>query len=933
MAVELATAYVSLAVSSRGLGKDVARELAGTEGAAAAAGKRAGSRFSDGFSKVVDIGKKVSLGLGAAAIGAAGYGLKIAASNEQAQISFTTMLGSAKKAGKFLKDLQAFAAKTPFEFPELQTAASSLISAGINADKVIPIMTTLGDVTAGMGTGADGVKRATIAIQQMTAAGKISGEDLNQLRDAGIPVYDLLAKATGKAKEEVVALAQKGKLGSKELKQMMSALETGKGLERFSGLMDKQSASLSGMVSTFKDTLGQGLANEVQPLIPLIKDGLGVAGEKLAGLRPVVADGLKNVLTWSANLVKEWQAGQGAGGQLRDVFTGIKDAVVGVVDWFVRYRDILLPLGAAIATVVAGIKVWTLVTKTQAAISKGIIAVQAAMNAVMAANPIGIVVIAIAALVAALVVLYKRNETVRRIIDAAWAGIKRAVSAVVAWFRDTAWPILSRIFNAIGTVVKWLWTNIIKPHFNNMRIVIGAVASFIATTVWPKIKGAFDKIGSAGKWLWEKILRPAFNAMKPAVAAVGTAFSKTKDVIATAWGKLEGIAKKPIKFIINTVINDGLIGGYNWLAKKIGGSTLGRIPLPKGFKTGGVLPGYTPGRDVHRFYSATGGVLDLSGGEAVMRPEFTRLVGGKRGVDSLNAMARAGKLPFQAHAGGGIIGWIKSKAAKVWDWVKDKSSSVYKAVTNPLEFLKSKIPAIPGSDMLSELASNVKNRAVGLLAGKAKSLWNTFKGAFDKVDAERSGAGIGKNARGWSQLWGIVHKLLPGIQLTSSFRPGAITASGNQSYHSMGRAIDVAPPSMAAFNKIKKAFPNATELIYSPAGFGQLKNGRPYVYGEPVRSMHYNHIHLAMKKGGIVPKPLLFDNGGVLPQGTSLVHNATGAPEPLGRLDRMGGPMYIDITVAIDDLAKLNKLEDFLNMLDNARVNSRKTARSGRVSS
>ena len=158
---------------------------------------------------------------GAAAFGAVGaagivMGIKTAAGNEQAEIAFTTMLGSAEKAGAFLGDLQTFAAKTPFEFPELQTAASSLISAGINANDVIPIMTTLGDVTSGMGTGSEGIKRATVALQQMQAAGKITGEDLNQLRDAGVPVYDLLATATGKSKAEVVKLAQAGKLGKKE---------------------------------------------------------------------------------------------------------------------------------------------------------------------------------------------------------------------------------------------------------------------------------------------------------------------------------------------------------------------------------------------------------------------------------------------------------------------------------------------------------------------------------------------------------------------------------------------------------------------------------------------------------------------------------------------------------------------------------------------
>lgn len=231
------------------------------------------------------IGRYGAIGLGVlgglAGVGLAA-GLKTAAGMENADIAFTTMLGSAGKAQKLLGELRNFAATTPFEFPELQTAASSLISAGINANKVIPIMTTLGNVTSGMGTGAEGVQRATIALQQMSAAGRITGEDLNQLRDAGVPVFDLLAAATGKSKAEVAGLAQAGKLGSKELGQLMKALESGKGLERFSGLMEKQSASLSGQFSTLKDNANMALAGMVEPILPLLKRGMATVSETIA---------------------------------------------------------------------------------------------------------------------------------------------------------------------------------------------------------------------------------------------------------------------------------------------------------------------------------------------------------------------------------------------------------------------------------------------------------------------------------------------------------------------------------------------------------------------------------------------------------------------------------------------------------------------------
>jgi hypothetical protein len=81
--------------------------------------------------------------------------------------------------------------------------------------------------------------------------------------------------------------------------------------------------------------------------------------------------------------------------------------------------------------------------------------------------------------------------------------------------------------------------------------------------------------------------------------------------------------------------------------------------------TGGVMPGYTPGQDVHSFYSPTAGQLDLSGGEAVMRPEWTRAVGGPKAVERINAAARAGRFGREpgGFASGGTISFADINAA------------------------------------------------------------------------------------------------------------------------------------------------------------------------------------------------------------------------------------------------------------------------------
>lgn len=308
MAVELATAYISLVPTTVNLKPAMEKQFAPAEQVAAASGRESGNRFADSFSSATSrIGDKLGGALKAgvtiatAAAGAAGaVGIKTAAALEQSEIAFTTMLGSGEKAKSFLADLSKFAAKTPFDMPGLQTAASSLVSAGIDSAKVIPIMTSLGNATSGMGTGAAGIQRATVALQQMNAAGKISGEDLNQLRDAGIPVFDLLTAATGKTTAQIAEMADKGKLGKKELEQLMTALETGKGLEKFNGLMEKQSASLTGMWSTFKDTFEVGMAGAITPLIPLMKDGLGGA---TTWLTDKILPKVTGFVTWMAGAI------------------------------------------------------------------------------------------------------------------------------------------------------------------------------------------------------------------------------------------------------------------------------------------------------------------------------------------------------------------------------------------------------------------------------------------------------------------------------------------------------------------------------------------------------------------------------------------------------------------------------------------------------
>lgn len=527
-----------------------------------------GDRVSGAASRVVgaavDLAKYGAIGLGGLAVAAGTMGLKTAASMETAQIGFETMLGSAKAANSFLGDLQKFAAKTPFEFPELQSAASSLISVGVETSKVIPIMTTLGNVTSGMGTGAEGVKRATIALQQMSAAGRITGEDLNQLRDAGIPVFDLLAAATGKSKEEVAALAQAGKLGKDEMNQLFSALETGRGLERFSGLMEKQSQSLSGMFSTLKDTVNMGLAAAVQPLVPLLSDAIPSAAGLAGTAMDMLKVGLERTIQVGRTLWSQFQDGEltvhgftenidyllgGTGkvapvlteiiGVARDLWTVFRDGIVPVfAEVYGSLPSFLTPLGLlrdalgfvadhattlqpAIAALMAAFGAYRVVQMFTT--------VMGALNVVMAMNPIGLVVIALAALVAGLVYAWNHSETFRNAVLGAWEAVKGgvavvgdAIGGIVSWFAALPDRIIDFVKSIPGRVLEF---------FNTLPGMVGtAIGELVAGFIY-MARGLID--------FWVELPGRIWDALTSLPGLVWDAFraslTAARDGLTVAW--------------------------------------------------------------------------------------------------------------------------------------------------------------------------------------------------------------------------------------------------------------------------------------------------------------------------------------------------------------------------------------------------------------
>lgn len=231
------------------------------------------------------------------------------------------------------------------------------------------------------------------------------------------------------------------------------------------------------------------------------------------------------------------------------------------------------------------------------------------------------------------------------------------------WLLDTwntVWPVLS-------SVLKWVVDKVIVPGvkvasaiFESLAAVIKWAIEKIIIPVLEVLRKAFSKVMDGIEWVIEKVAKPAIDGLK-------RAFELAVDGITKVWDGLKKIFSKPIQFFIDTVVNDGVIAVWNkvmgWI--KQDDKKMGRVSKPAGmnFHQGGVLPGHSVGKDNYNFVETkTGARLGLAGGEGIMRQEFVSAVGGKKGIDRLNADARHGRLRFSGHdpsvgyAQGGVVG-------------------------------------------------------------------------------------------------------------------------------------------------------------------------------------------------------------------------------------------------------------------------------------
>lgn len=253
-----------------------------------------------------------TLPLGAAAAAVTKWGFDTASAAEQADIAFSTMLGP-ERAKAMLEELAEFARKTPFEMSGLTSATQKLLAYGFAAEDVIPLLTAVGDATAGLGAGQEGIDAVTRALGQMQAKGKAYAEEMLQLTEVGIPAWEYLADALGTDVAGAQELVTKGAV---DAETAIAALKAGMEGD-FGGMMAEQATTLQGALSNLSDSV-EGVFRQVKDTdgwkeaaaaVAELADAVGPFAQKLVPLVDGVLSDLAGVVRDVAGAISSMDEG------------------------------------------------------------------------------------------------------------------------------------------------------------------------------------------------------------------------------------------------------------------------------------------------------------------------------------------------------------------------------------------------------------------------------------------------------------------------------------------------------------------------------------------------------------------------------------------------------------------------------------------------
>jgi hypothetical protein len=669
VANELAAYYISLIPSASGLTKKIAKEFSGVDREAEKVGKSSGARFSSAFKgSMAGIAGALSIG---AVTGFVSSAVDGAGRMEQSLGALDSVFrGSSSQMKTWSKNAATDLGLTSNEFNELGTLiGSQLKNGGTAMDELAPKTKDLIGMGADLssmfgGSTKDAVDALSSALKGERDPIERYGVSLNQAKiDAEAAalgfskvggawsaeasqaatvslIMKQTADAHGNFAKESDTFAHKQQVMSakwEDLKvkigeQFMPAMTT-----VFAFIGDKAIPALG----NFRDGLaqvGQWVKDNTTWLVPLTA---GIVGYVAAMATMSIVSTVRGWIAaataaqWGLNAAMAFMTGASGIGL---IIAGIVALVAGLVWFFTQTelgRDIVANVWSFIQSAVAAVVDWF--TNTALPVIQQVFAVVGAVFKWLYENIVRPVWTNISTVIGGVI------SFVTGVFQLAVAFVQKVLAPAFQWFWSN---VISPVFKFIGAAISFWWNSIVSPVFNAvwgfLKNTLGPVFTWLWTTI---IKPAFDGIGSAIKTVWDRVIRPVFDTLGKFIKeTIPKAFDAGVKAIKTAWDKIQEIAKAPVRFVVNTVINDGLIAGFNTLAVPLGVKKLDPVALPPGFADGGYTgPGgkYSPAGIVHA-------------GEIVWSQDDISRWGGVGVVESMRKAA--------GYARGGIVNPLKTMA-------------------------------------------------------------------------------------------------------------------------------------------------------------------------------------------------------------------------------------------------------------------------------
>ena len=347
-------------------------------------------------------------------------GLDYNAQMESYLTNFKVMLGNEQLAAEKLEEIRKMAASTPFSLSDLTEGTQTLLQFGVAADDTTGVLKQLGDISLG---NADKLQTLVRAYGKMSSAQKVTLENVNMMIDAGFNPLNQICDATGESMSALYKRISDGKVSFNELEAAVAAA-TSEGGQFYNGMLEA-SQTFNGRLSTLKDNVA------------------ALTGELTSGLFSALGD----IIVKANELVVSITEDDAKMAALKETIGVLTAAVVAVTAAVLSYKATVAATTTITALCTAATTAKAAADKAAGAGAKGLAVAQAALNAVLSANPIGLVVAALAALAAGLVTAYHTSETFRNIVNGAFQAVaniaQSTIGAAIGWLDKLSYKLNS----------------------------------------------------------------------------------------------------------------------------------------------------------------------------------------------------------------------------------------------------------------------------------------------------------------------------------------------------------------------------------------------------------------------------------------------------------------------------------------------------------